>query len=141
MQKTPEVVLDTVVLVRGLLNSYGVWGRLIFDHAAQYQLVIAPALLTAYLEVIARPELTRKFKRLPGHVRDLLDLRARAETSTSAVLPGFDRDPNDAHVLANAVRGGVDYRISAGNDLLDVGEYQGIPILGAAAFLRLLDGL
>ena len=135
----PRVVLDTVVLVRGLINPYGVWGRLVFDWAGQYQLVVSPPLLAEYLEVTARPELTRKFRSLPSHMRDMLDLLSQAEIAILTELPAFDRDPNDAHVLATAVQGGVDYLVSADNDLLDLGEHDGIPVLSAPAFLRLLE--
>ena len=134
-----RVVLDTVVLVRGLINPYGVWGKLVFDRARQYQLGISPPLLTEYLEVLARPELTRKFKQLPDHMRDLLDLLSQAEIVFFSELPSFERDPNDAHVLATATYGDLDYLISAHNDLLDLHEYAGIPILNAAAFLQLLE--
>ncbi|MGN6813258.1 MAG: PIN domain-containing protein, partial [Thermomicrobiales bacterium] len=89
-----RVVLDTVVLVRGLINPYGVWGKLVFDRARQYQLVISPPLLTEYLEVLARPELARKFKQLPDHMRDLLDLLSQAEIVFFSELPSFERDPN-----------------------------------------------
>lgn len=134
-----RVVLDTVVLVRGLINPYGIWGQLVFNRSGQYQLVISPPLLTEYLEVIARPELTRKFKHLPDHMRDLLDLLSQAEIVIFSDLPSFERDPNDAHILATAMYGSVDYLVSADNDLLDLHEYAGIPILNAAAFLHLLE--
>ncbi len=134
-----KIVLDTVVLVRGLINPYGAWGRLVFDRAGDYRLVVSPPLLAEYLEVIARPELTRKFRSLPNHMRDLLDLLARADVVTFDALPAFERDPNDAHVLATALYGAVDYLVSADNDLLDLGAYEGIPILSAPAFLGILE--
>jgi putative PIN family toxin of toxin-antitoxin system len=134
-----RIVLDTVVLVRGLINPYGVWGRLVFDYAEQYQLVVSPPLLQEYLEVTTRPELTRKFKSLPAHRRDLLDLLSQAEVVMLNELPEFARDPNDAHVLATAGAGGVDYLISADKDLLDLGAYAGIPIITVGAFLRTLE--
>jgi len=135
----PRIVLDTVVLVRGLINPYGVWGRLVFDRAGDYRLVVSPPLLAEYLEVTARPELTRKFRSLPAHRRDLLDLLAQAEIVTFATLPTFERDPNDAHVLATALHGAVDFLISADKDLLDLTTYEGIPILSAPAFLGILE--
>jgi putative PIN family toxin of toxin-antitoxin system len=135
----PSVVLDTVVLVRGLINPQGVWERLVFDYAEQYQLAVSPPLLHEYLEVISRPELTRKFKSLPAHRRDLLDLLAQADIVLLNELPEFARDPNDAHVLATAAAGGVDYLISADNDLLDLGEYAGVPIITVGTFLRVLE--
>jgi putative PIN family toxin of toxin-antitoxin system len=129
------------VLVRGLINPYGIWGRLVFERAGHYQLVVSPALLAEYLEVLARPELTRKFKSLPGQMRELLDLLTRAEVVPLDELPTFERDPGDAHVVATAERGNVDYLISADNDLLDLGMYAGIPILGVPAFIRILEGV
>ena len=135
----PSVVLDTVVLVRGLINPYGVWGRVVFERAGEYRLVVSPPLLAEYLEVIARPELTRKFRSLPNHMRDLLDLLSRADVVTFDTLPAFARDPKDAHVLATALHGAVDYLVSADNDLLDLGTYAGIPILSAPAFLGRLE--
>jgi predicted nucleic acid-binding protein len=105
-----KAVLDTVVLVRGLINPYGAWGRVVFDRAGDYRLVVSPPLLAEYLEVTARPELTRKFRSLPEHRREMLDLLSQAEIVTFTTLPEFKRDPNDAHVRAAAAAGGVDYR-------------------------------
>lgn len=134
----PRIVLDTVVLVRALINPHGDWGRLLFEWAGHYRLVVSPLLLSEYLEVTARPELARKFRTLPEHQRDMLDLLSRAEVVMFDALPTFERDPDDAHVLATAVAGGADYLISGDNDLLDLGEYAGIPILSAPSFLGLL---
>jgi len=64
----PGDVLATVVLVRGLINPHGVRGRVVFERAGDYRLVVSPPLLAEYLEVIARPALTRKFKSLPGNL-------------------------------------------------------------------------
>lgn len=135
----PRVVLDTVVLIRALINPHGDWGRLLFEWAGHYRLVVSPLLLSEYLEVTARPELVRKFRRLPEHRRDLLDLLSQADLVAFDALPTFERDPDDAHVLATAIAGGADYLITGDNDLLDLGEYAGISILSASAFLRLLE--
>lgn len=53
-------------------------------------------------------------------------------------LPEFARDPQDAHVLATALSGAVDSIVSEDKGLLDLGEYEGIPIVTAATFLDLL---
>lgn len=138
-RSVPRVVLDTVVLVRGLINPFGAWGRLIFARARDYRLVVSPPLLEEYLEVTARPALVRKFKSLPEHRRDVLVLLSQAEVIEFDALPTFERDPDDAHLLATAVAGDADYLISGDNDPLDLGEYEGIRILTAGAFLNLLD--
>lgn len=135
----PSVVLDTVVLIRGLINPYGLWGRVVFDWAAHYRLSISRPLLTEYLEVMRRPELTRKFRSLPEHMHDLLSLLSQAEIVILDELPAFERDPKDAMVLATAVQAGADYIVSEDKDLLDLKQHKGITIVSAAAFLRLLE--
>lgn len=135
----PRVVFDTVVLIRALINPHGDWGRLLFEWAGHYRLVVSPLLLSEYIEVTARPELVREFQRLPEHRRDMLDLLSHAEVVTFDALPTFERDPDNAHVLATAVAGRADYLIFGDNDLLDFGEYAGISILSATSLLRFLE--
>lgn len=134
-----RVVLDTVVLVRGLINPHGIWGRLVFEYADHYRLVVSPPLLSEYLEVTARPELTRKFRSLPARMNDLLTLLSQAEIVTLDHVPSFERDPKDAMVLATAVQARTDYLVSEDNDLLDLKQHEYIPIIAASEFLRLLE--
>ena len=62
----PRAVFDTVVFVRALINPFGVWGRLIFQHGHAYALIISPPVVEEILEVLHRPELTRRFRSLAG---------------------------------------------------------------------------
>ena len=48
------------------------------------------------------------------------------------------RDPSDNMFLTCAVEGRADYIVSGDQDLLTVQSYQGIPIVTAAEFLRIL---
>ena len=54
------------------------------------------------------------------------------------ILP-ICRDPNDDKFLAAAVAGSADCIVSEDRDLLDLGYYEGVTILSAAAFLAVLD--
>ena len=47
-----RVVFDTVIFVRALINPHGIWGRLIFQHADAYTLVISPPVVAEILEVL-----------------------------------------------------------------------------------------
>lgn len=135
-----RAVLDTVILVRGLISPLGWSGRLLFDHAADYELVVSPAIVAEYLEVLQRPRIVRKYRN--AGTRDLhavLNLIARATVVYPIAVPAVCRDPADDKFLAAAKAGNADCIVTADNDLLDLGTYERIAILTAEAFLLRLD--
>src|SRR5689334_8955717 len=135
-----RVVFDTVVFVRSLLNRQSIWARLVFDRSEDYQLVVSPPVLREALEVLRRPELTRRFSRLSG--RDpatVLDILAAARVVQAPSIPSTARDAKDDKFLATAKAGAADCLVSEDQDLLVLGEYEGIPIVTAATFLEMLD--
>jgi predicted nucleic acid-binding protein len=50
------------------------------------------------------------------------------------------RDPKDNKVLEAAVAGGGDVIVSGDEDLLVLNPFEGIPIVGPAEFLAMLEG-
>ncbi len=50
-----RIVVDTVVFVRALINPYGRWGRLVFEHADRHNLVLSEPITREVLEVLHRP--------------------------------------------------------------------------------------
>jgi len=135
-----RLVFDTVILVRGLISPHGQWGRLLFDYADDYVLILSPPILTEYLEVIQRPELVRKYRGVAGRdTRAILDLLANAEVVEPEEAPEVARDPKDDPFLAAAQTGSVDYLVSEDHDLLDLGDYEGIPIISARMLLSVLE--
>lgn len=135
-----RVVFDTVVLVRALINPYSRWGRLLFDHADAYVLVVSRPVLTEYIEVLQRPELTRKYRSLATHnPHTVLDLLANAVVVEPAEILPVARDPKDDPFLATATAGNADYLVSEDRDLLDLGTYEGVEIITATTFLERLD--
>ena len=135
-----RVILDTVVLVRALINPYGLWGRLIFEHGKRYDMVVSPPVVREYLDVIRRPELTRKYRNATTrnpHV--MLDLLAQAEVVVVDHIPVVSRDPKDDPFLETARVGVVDYIVSEDRHLLDLVEHAGIPIITGDAFIAILD--
>lgn len=135
-----KVVFDTNIFVRSLINPYGIWGRLIFEHADAYQLVISKPIAREILEVLRRPELTGKFRSVA--TRDfgvIVDLLSLAQTVDLPEVPAVARDPKDDPFLATARAAAADYLVSEDQDLLVLGEYEGTKIVTAAAFLALLE--
>lgn len=136
----PRVVFDTVVFVRCLINPRGIWGRLVFEYAKAYRLVVSEPVLVEILEVIRRPEISDKFRSSAGlNVREVLAILADAEVVDAGAIVRVSRDPEDDKFLATALAAGADYLVSEDGDLLDIGRYQGVTIINAAAFLHILE--
>ena len=98
-----RIVLDTNVLVSGLLSEQGTPGR-IFDLLLSGDLLLLhdPRILAEYSEVIGRPELAID----RGHGREIL--RFLAESGESIDAPPWPRalpDPDDEPFLAVAHAG------------------------------------
>lgn len=136
-----RVVFDTVILVRAIINPAGLSGRLIFSSFDQYQLVVSPSLVKEYMDVLHRPEITRRFRSTEGiDVRRAIELIGRAEMFEPENLPAMSRDAKDDKVLAVAQVAGADYLVSEDQDLLTLVEYEGTRIVDARTFLApLLD--
>lgn len=134
-----RVVLDTVVFVRSLINPHSRWGALIFEYADEYRLFVSELVLVEILEVLARPELTRKFRSLRGlNRRKVLDLLAQANVVELPTILSISRDPKDDKFLATARAAKAQYLVSEDGDLLDLGEYEGVKIVNALQFLHIL---
>lgn len=132
----PRVVLDTNVLVSGLLGGTATdvirrW------RAGDLQMILSPDIMAEYEGVLNRP----KFRLPQWVVQDLLAyIRAGAEWVTPiAKEPGVARDPSDDKSLFAAVGGRADWLVSADPDLLDLKEFKNIPIVLPWEFLSLLD--
>ncbi len=135
-----SVVFDTVIFVRGLINAEGLWGRLIFDYADRYRLIISQPVLIEILEVMTRSNLTRKYRGLATrNLQAILGILANAEEAILVDIPAISRDSKDDKFLATAVAGRSSYLVSEDRDLLDIREYQGVPIITAATFLSILE--
>lgn len=137
-----RVVLDTVILLRALINPFSWWGRLGFDHADRYQLVVSAAIVTEYLAVLQRPELTRKYRGVA--TRDphtVLELISAGIVVQPEAVPAISRDPADDMFLAAtaAAAGGADFIVTEDADLLDLGSQQQFDIITAEVFLHHLQ--
>lgn len=135
-----RVVFDTVVFVRSLINPHSFWGKILFQHSSKYQLVVSKAVLEEIFEVLERPEITSLFKTLEGFDKGrLIEIVSSAEAVEVPIIPAISRDAKDDKFLATAKAADAQYLVSADKDLLDLKEYQGIKIITAETFLRILD--
>ena len=135
-----RIVLDTVVFVRALINPHSRSGRLLLEHAHRYKIIISKPTAQELLEVIRRPELVRKYRRLADiNPHRMIDLLAQAEAVDIGAPPPIARDPNDNMFIATALAGRADYLISEDKDLLSLGDSAGVRIIDTAAFIHLRE--
>jgi uncharacterized protein len=135
-----RVVLDTVVFVRALINPYSACGRIVQASRDRFELVVSALVLREILEVLARPELTGKFRNLATLDRQrVLEILSDATAVSIDHIPAVSRDQSDDKFLATALAARADYLVSADNDLLALGQYEGITILDCVAFVTMLE--
>ena len=135
-----RAVFDTVIFVRALINPHGAWGRLVFQHGAAYTLIVSPPVVAEILEVLHRPELTRRFRTLLGlDLARVIEILDRAEVVEIDEVPAVSRDPKDDKFLATAAAAQADFLVTEDNDLLVLDPYEGCRIVTAGRFLAALE--
>lgn len=135
-----RAVLDTVIFVRALINPKGRWGRLLFDHADRYVIVLSPEIVREVLEVIHRPELHERFPEMaePTRIDLVLSRLEEAEIVEPNERVTVCRDPNDDKFFECALAGAADYIVSEDKDILAVEEYRETKTVSAVEFLSVI---
>jgi putative PIN family toxin of toxin-antitoxin system len=126
------VVLDTNTLVSGLGWS-GPPARIVdAGLAGELSLVSSPALLAELRRVLAYPKLVKVFG-------DPAGLAALVAAVVELVEPDMRlqvvADEADNRVLEAAITARVDAIVTGDSGLLELGSYDGVPILTAAGFI------
>ena len=137
-----RVVLDTNVFVSSLLVKVGVPAQ-VMDvwRDPRYVLVISPAIIAEMRSTLNYPRIRRKYRITDEDVEGLVALLQHdallvpGEANTAGAIPA---DPTDEKILACALDGQADLIVSGNLHLLDLEQYQGIPILNARQFLERL---
>lgn len=136
-----RAVVDTNVLVSAIIRPQGRLGPIVLHlRQARFTLLYSQPLLNELVDVLSRPRIGRKYgvtSEDVGTIVRLLMLRGEAVTVEERIEAS--RDPKDDKFLEVAVTGRVDLIVSGDEDLLVLHPFRGIPIVRAAAFLRLLE--
>jgi putative PIN family toxin of toxin-antitoxin system len=136
-----RAILDTNVLIRGVLNPSGTPAAAIDAWRDGYfELVTSPELLAELRRVLAERRIARRLSKAAESGRGLVAEMERAGIVVTPLqrVDAVPRDPADNRVLEAAVAGGADYIVSGDQDLTDLVEFEGIPILKPAAFVAVL---
>jgi putative PIN family toxin of toxin-antitoxin system len=138
-----RVVLDTNQFVSSVLVRHGLPAQIIDAwQRRDYLLVTSPSIMAEIRATLNYPRIRRKYPITNEQVERLITLLEQdalvvpGEADVWGAIPG---DPDDDQVLACAVDGMADLIVSGDGHLLDLGEYQGIPIITARQFLERLQ--
>lgn len=137
-----RIVIDTNVLLSGLLWHGTPHALLKHVRNGNAELVMSHALLDELAEVIARPKfasILARTTRTPERI--LTEIQALADIVVAPALPiPVCRDPDDDAVLACALVARADFIVSGDDDLLMLKEFQHIPIITSAQAMQRFDG-
>ena len=135
-----RVVLDTGVLVSGLIRPQGTTGEVLRAlRAGRFTAVYTTHMLVEVIDVLGRPAFRSKYHIQPNDITALVNLiRLRAQL----VIPGKTvtacRDPKDNKFLEAALAGEADVLATGDSDLLELHPFAGVEILRPAEFLARL---
>lgn len=134
-----RAVVDTNILLRAVIKPAGsVSPMLVQLPRGTYTLVYTDDLLAELIDVLERPRIRRYptvVEHGPEAVASILRFGERALVVRRIVAC---RDSKDDKVLEAAVAGHADVIVSGDDDLLVLSPFEGIPIVGPAAFLAML---
>ena len=130
-----RVVIDTNVFVSAVLG--GRLGAVIdFWQAQRFTLVVSDEIVREYVEVLRRPKLKLAAEQIDAIAAFILQ---NAEfTNPVKGVAIVVADPDDDMFLEAAVAGGSTLIVSGDHHLLDLGHYQGIPIVTGRDFIERL---
>jgi len=129
----PRIVLDTNVLISAIV--FGGKPREVLEKviAGWYTMAISAEMLAEFQWVLEG----KKFRYPAAIVRNIVsELLAVSELVRPTMkVEHIKADPADNRILECALESRAAYIVSGDKHLLELGQFQGIPILDAAAFL------
>ncbi len=133
-----RVILDTSVIVSGVLSPHGTPAQLITHWlAGKFTLLYSQPMLAELEDVLNRVWLKERLAHVPNRIPDFLQAVTILDEQVHGYInvAGTVHDPFDEMFLACAALGQADYLVTVDKDLLTVATYQQTVILSPAQFL------
>jgi putative PIN family toxin of toxin-antitoxin system len=130
----PRIILDTNVIISGVLFKGAVTRRLLLLALNEYQLVFSQATWDELAVVLQRDSFEKQMP-LGARLRVLADLAGLIEVVSTTSIVTDCRDPKDDKCLSLAVGSGVSMIVTGDEDLPVLSPYKGIPICTPADFM------
>lgn len=137
-----RAVLDTNVVLSGLIKPSGTPARLLRQAGVRFVLVWTPAIVVECRRVLGRPRLQKALGPRAASAAAVLDrLISFAHLVPPEVLADVrvvQGDPDDDVLFSTALAGGARFIVSGDAAVLAVGDFAGVKVVTAAEFLASL---
>ena len=135
-----RAVIDTGIFVSALIRRRGTIGSVLRAlRDGRFTAIYTTDMLVEIIDVLGRDRMRVKYHIQPEDVSALIHLiRLRGELVIPNQKVRACRDPKDDKFLEAALVEGADCIVSGDADLLDMGSFEGIPILRPGEFLAQL---
>lgn len=133
-----RLVLDTNTVISGLVWYGTPLAVILFARTPPNTLFTSDPLIAELENVLHRAKFSPRMSRLnvtPGMILERYLANVQI-VEPANIPPTILADPSDDHVLACAVAAEADVIVSGDAHLLALGEFRGIPIRSASAFLE-----
>lgn len=129
-----KIVLDTNVLVSGLLSPFGPCGEIVrMVSSGRIVLLTDARILSEYHDVLNRP----KFRFQPDFIRTLLDfIEYRGLTIAAEPVPRPLPDPDDEPFLEIALSGRADFLVTGNHAHFPQDLCQGAHVISPSDFIE-----
>ena len=137
-----RVVVDSNVLISALLKADSGPARVVaLWREGTIELVVSSAIVAEITRVLAYPRIQSRVSEEDA-TRFVTLLRAAATfVEPVEAVVAVERDPDDDKFVALALASDAKYIVSGDSHLLDLGEYQGIEIIGPAQLVDMMRSL
>lgn len=124
-----DIVIDTNVIIDGFKDDYS------------YEKQILDAIISGEIEAYANDQTLRENKLIMGKLINNENYSLEMERLFGQINKVVNRhkinvvsDPEDNKILESAVEAEADYLVTRDNDLLQIGEYEGVKIITPSEF-------
>lgn len=137
-----RAVVDTNLVVSGILNPSGSPGAVLRAAGVRFELVWTPAIVVECYRVLSYPRLKKVLGARAEAARQVVaDLAALAVLVPPGQLPlvrVVEADPDDDVLFGTALAGAATFVVSGDAAVLAVGSFAGVMVVSAAEFLASL---
>lgn len=133
-ESKPRIIVDTNVIVSGVLFKGQTIRRLLLLALNEYQLIFSQVTWDELASVLQRDGFERNMP-LGARLRVLAELASRVEVVPTTLTVRDCRDPKDDKFLSLALDADVTVIVTGDEDLKVLHPYRGIEILSPAQFM------